>query len=95
MWGLKFSTTLVGWLVGFYGKSTHWVILCRKRFYLRTHIIYEQFFYKLKFWSIYPIDGTLTGATTPGQSGPGSNGNEGVLHIPQSSIIGTSPPDAV
>ena len=24
---------------------------------------------------------TLTGSTSPGQSGPGSNGNEGVLHI--------------
>ena len=39
--------------------------------------------------------GPLTGATTPGQSGPGSNGNEGVLHIPQGSRTGTSPPDAV
>ena len=39
-----------------------------------------------------PIDRTLSGATTPGQGGPGSNGNEGVLHIPQSSdITGTSP----
>ena len=27
----------------------------------------------------------LSGATTPGQSGPVSDGNEGVLHIPQSS----------
>ena len=33
--------------------------------------------------SIWPIDGSLTGTTTLGQSGPGSNGNEGVLHIPQ------------
>ena len=24
---------------------------------------------------------TLTGTTTPGQSGPGSNGDEGVLHF--------------
>ena len=32
--------------------------------------------------------------TTPGQSGPGSNGNERVLYIPQnSSITGTSPSD--
>ena len=39
-----------------------------------------------------PIDRTLFGATTSGQSGPGSNGNEGVLHNPQSfSITGTSP----
>ena len=39
---------------------------------------------------------TLSGATTPGQSGPGSNGNEGVLRIPQShSITGTSPSDCL
>ena len=29
----------------------------------------------------------LSGATTPGQSGPGSDGNKEVLHIPQSSSI--------
>ena len=40
--------------------------------------------------------GPLSGATTPGQSGPGSNCNEGVLHIPQSSsIAGTSPSDCL
>ena len=39
------------------------------------------------------MDATLTGTTTQGQSGPGSNGNEGVLHIPQSSIIGASSSD--
>ena len=33
--------------------------------------------------SIQPIDGTLSGITTPGQSGLGNNGNEGVLDIPQ------------
>ena len=33
--------------------------------------------------SIWPIERTLSGATTPGQSSPGSNGNEGALHIPQ------------
>ena len=31
--------------------------------------------------SIWPIERTLSGATTLGQNGPGSNGNEGVLHI--------------
>ena len=46
--------------------------------------------------SIWPIDRTLLGATTPGQSGPGSNGNKGVLRIPQSSsITGTSPSDCL
>ena len=48
------------------------------------------------FSSIQPIDRALSGATTPGQSGPGSNGNEGVLHIPQSSsTAGTSPSDCL
>ena len=38
----------------------------------------------------------LSGATTPGQSGPESDGNEGVLHIPQSSsTAGTSPSDCL
>ena len=46
--------------------------------------------------SSWPIDRTLSGATTPGQSGPRSNGNEGVLHIPQSfSITGASPLDCL
>ena len=37
------------------------------------------------------MDRALPGTTIPGQSGPGSNGNEGVFHIPQSpiSITGT------
>ena len=38
----------------------------------------------------------LLGATTPGQSKPGSDGYEGVLHISQSSIITeTSPSDCL
>ena len=41
-----------------------------------------------------PIDRAQLGATTPGQSGPESNGNEEVLHISQGpSITGTSPSD--
>ena len=35
--------------------------------------------------SIWPIDMTLSGVTTTGWSGPGSDGNKGVLRIPQSS----------
>ena len=41
----------------------------------------------VKQFSIWPIDRTLSGATTPRQSGPGSDGNEGVLCIPQSYCI--------
>ena len=44
--------------------------------------------------SIWPIDRTLSSATTPGQSRPGSNGNERVLHIPQS-ITGALPSDCL
>ena len=44
--------------------------------------------------SIWPIDRTLSGATTSGQSRPGSDDNEEVLCILQStSIIGASPSD--
>ena len=44
---------------------------------------------KLVIWlhtvcSIWPIDRTLTGATTPGQSEPGSNGNEAYSTFPKS-----------
>ena len=45
--------------------------------------------------SIWPIAGTLTGTTTLGQSGSGSNGTKGVFHIPQSSRTGTSPSDCL
>ena len=37
--------------------------------------------------STWPIDRTLSGTTSPGQSRTGSNGNEGVLCNPQSSSI--------
>ena len=45
----------------------------------------------MQFSSIQPIDRTLSSATTLDQSGPGSNGNEGVLRIPQSSSITGTP----
>ena len=48
------------------------------------------------FSSVWPIDMTWSGSNTPGQSEPGSDGNEKVLHIPQSSsITGTSPSDCL
>ena len=37
----------------------------------------------------------LTGTTTPSLSEPGSNGNEGALHIPQSSRTGILPSDGL
>ena len=45
----------------------------------------------MQFRSIWSIDRTLSGALLPVQSEPGSDDNEGVLHISQSSsITGTS-----
>ena len=55
-----------------------------------------QFSISTQFSSIWSIDRTLSGATTLSQSEPGSDSNEGVLHIPQSSsITGTSPSDCL
>ena len=45
--------------------------------------------------SILPIYRTLPGATTPGQSGPGSNDHEEVFHILLNSKAGTSPSDSL
>ena len=45
--------------------------------------------------SIWLSDRALTGTTTPGQSGLGSNGNEVLLHITQSLKTGASSADAV
>ena len=54
------------------------------------HLSYGFKSSKLVNCSIWHIDGTLIGATIPGQSGLGSNGYEGALHIPQNSRTGAS-----
>ena len=41
-----------------------------------------QFSISTQFISIWPLDRALSGATTPGESGPGNDGNEGVFRIP-------------
>ena len=47
-----------------------------------------------QFSSIWPIDWTLSGSITPGQSGHESDGNKRILRIPQSfSITVASPSD--
>ena len=50
-----------------------------------TTCLFVWVLWHINLCSIWPIDRAQTGATTLGQSGPGSNGNEGVIHIPQSS----------
>ena len=53
-----------------------------------------QFSISTQFSSIWPINKIPSGATTPSQNGPGSDSNEGILGIPQSSsITGTLPSD--
>ena len=46
-----------------------------------------QFGMSAQFSSIWPIDKPLSGATTVDQSEPDSDGNKGILRIPQSSRI--------
>ena len=46
----------------------------------------------MQFSSIWPIDRTLSGATTPRQGGPESDGNEEVLRISKSSSITEASP---
>ena len=51
-----------------------------------------QFSISIQSNSIWPIDRTLSGGTSLGQSGPGSDRNKGVIYIPErSSITGASP----
>ena len=43
--------------------------------------------FSTQFNSTWLLDRTLSGATTPGQSGPGSDGNERVLHFPKAAAL--------
>ena len=60
-------------------------------------ILFKSFvFTQFKFQTVlWPIEKTLSGATTPGQSGPGRNYHVDVLHISQCSRTGTSPSDGI
>ena len=58
-------------------------VQCQKTVLFQT----IQFSISTQFSSVWPIDRTLSGATTLGQSGPRSDVNEGVLHIFQSSSM--------
>ena len=55
----------------------HFVVVVFKRFFFYQPSLLNMNIFLNR--SILPIDGTLTGITTPGQSGPGNNGNEGIL----------------
>ena len=73
------------------------IVFVHKQLNVKTVLFQTiQFSISTQFNSIWPIDRTLSGATTPGLSGPGSDGNEGMLCILQSSsITGTTPSDCL
>ena len=85
-------------LVWFYGISTMVGYLKPNPFLYIWTVLFQtiQLSISTQFSSIWPIDRILSGATTPDQSGPESDGNKEVLRIPQGfSINGTSPSDCL
>ncbi len=77
------------------------ISLCRlfndKSMFIQINSSFQaiQFRISTQFTTISAIDRTLSDATNPGKSGPGSNGNEGVLHISQIFNAGTSLSDGL
>ena len=63
-----------------------------KPFYFKQFNLAFFFVLSINISSIWTIYWTLSGATTPGQSWPGSDSNEGVQRITQSSIINEASP---
>ena len=85
-------------LVWFYSISTIVGYLMPNPFLYLYTVLFQtiQFSTNTEFSSISPIDRALSSATTQNQSGPWSDGNEGVLRIPQiSSITEASPSDCL
>ena len=52
--------------------------------YLSKTVLFQAIQFSISHVFV-PLDRTLSDATTPGKSGPGSDGNEGVTRISQSS----------
>ena len=73
------------------------IVYVYRELYVKTVLFQTiQFSISTQFSSIWPIEKTLSGGTTPGQSGPQIDGTEEVHCIPQSSgITGTSPSDCL
>ena len=61
--------------------------ICLCTIKLSNSSIYHKYTIEMSNSSIWPLYRTLSGATTLGQNCPGSDGIEGILHIPQSSSI--------
>ena len=75
------------------------IYMIHKHIFLITFLNKSEIFfaYNLTFHFLgdRTLNRTLSGATTLGQSGPRSNGNEGVLHIPQIFEATASPSDGL
>ena len=84
-------------LVWFYGTSSIVVYLIPNPFSHILTVLFQTIPFSISthFSSVWPIDRILSGATTPGQWGPRSDGNEGLLHILQSFRDEVSPPDGL
>ena len=82
------SEILIG-LVWFYCISTIVGYLMPNPFLYISTVLFQtsQFSISTKFSFIGPINRILSGANTPGQSGPGNDGNNRVLHISKSFSI--------
>ena len=50
-------------------------------------VLFQSIQISSQFSSIWPIDRTLSGVANLGQSGPWSDGNEGVLRIPNAPAL--------
>ena len=82
------------WYKSFVGTLLNGFKYC----YFTQIILFSINGFKYSKWlddSIWPINEILIGTTGGGQSGPGSNVNEVVLHIFQSSRTGASPSDGL
>ena len=92
-WTLAVRMYMKLYMVWFGGISTIVVYLMPNQFlYIKTVLFQTiQFSISTPFSCIWPIDRTLSSATTSGQSGRGNDGNKGVISVPQiSSISGAS-----
>ena len=62
-------------------------MFCLHTFSMSKTVLFQtiRFSKSTQYSSTWPIERTLSGATIPSQSGTGSDGNKGVIRIPQSS----------
>ena len=81
-------------LVSVHSFSLHAVKISNSS--ISNYSIYQKCIVEMSNSYFLPIDKTLAGVSIPGQSGPGSDGNEGVLYISlSSSITEASPSDCL